>query len=118
MLSIKRGTLYKTEVSPCTHDLAILLPILYSVSRVNAYLNSQHPYECPTAYAMVFRQGELSGFVIHLGNSGLEMPGPDFCSKLQLKHTPAAKKNIQVIKNIKNVAGCRDTRTAKSKETR
>ena len=31
------------------HDLAklILLPILYSVSRVNAYLNSQHPYECP-----------------------------------------------------------------------
>ena len=24
----------------------------------------------------------------------------------------------QVIKNIKNVAGCRDTRTAKSKETR
>ena len=32
-----------------THDLAklILLPILYSVSRVNAYLNSQHPYECP-----------------------------------------------------------------------
>ena len=26
--------------------------------------------------------------------------------------------NIQVIKNIKNVAGCRDTRTAKSKETR
>ena len=47
VLSIKRGTLYKTEVSPCTHDLAILLPILYSVSRVNAYLNSQHPYECP-----------------------------------------------------------------------
>ena len=33
-----------------THDLAklILLPILYSVSRVNAYLNSQHPYECPS----------------------------------------------------------------------
>ena len=26
--------------------------------------------------------------------------------------------NLQVIKNIKNVAGCRDTRTAKSKETR
>ena len=26
--------------------------------------------------------------------------------------------NVQVIKNIKNVAGCRDTRTAKSKETR
>ena len=25
---------------------------------------------------------------------------------------------LQVIKNIKNVAGCRDTRTAKSKETR
>ena len=25
---------------------------------------------------------------------------------------------IQVLKNIKNVAGCRDTRTAKSKETR
>ena len=39
--------IYKTEVSPCTHDLAILLPILYSVSRVNAHLNSQHPYECP-----------------------------------------------------------------------
>ena len=69
---------------------------------------------------MVFRQGELRGFVIHLG---LEMPGPDssanagsvilesytkartpsycpvacevtdFCSKLQLKHAPAAKKN-------------------------
>ena len=39
----------QTEVSPCTHDLAklLLLPILYSVSRVNAYLNSQHPYECP-----------------------------------------------------------------------
>ena len=26
--------------------------------------------------------------------------------------------NYKVIKNIKNVAGCRDTRTAKSKETR
>ena len=26
--------------------------------------------------------------------------------------------HVQVIKNIKNVAGCRDTRTAKSKETR
>ena len=25
---------------------------------------------------------------------------------------------LQVIKNIKNVSGCRDTRTAKSKETR
>ena len=44
----------------------------------------------------------------------------DFCSKLQLKHAPAAQKNLheQVIKNIKNVSGCRDTRTAKSKETR
>ena len=28
------------------------------------------------------------------------------------------KLTIQVIKNIKNVAGCKDTRTAKSKETR
>ena len=52
---------------------------------------------------MVFRQGELSGFVIHLGNSWLNM-------RLLPK-----KLHKQV---IKNVAGCRDTRTAKSKETR
>ena len=45
VLSIKRGTLYKTEVR---HDLAILLPILCSVSRVNAYLNSQHHMNVPT----------------------------------------------------------------------
>jgi len=39
--------------------------------------------------------------------------------KPQLKHAPAAKKwHKQVIKNIKNVTRCRDSRTAKSKETR
>jgi len=42
--------------------------------------------------------------------------------KPQLRHAPAAKKEMlndkQVIKNIKNVTRCRDSRTAKSKETR
>ena len=38
----------EAEVSPCTHDLAVLLPILYSVSRVNAYLKSQHHMNVPT----------------------------------------------------------------------
>ena len=57
-----------------THDLAKLrlLPILYSVSRVNAYLNSQHPYECPYYKLPVFRQGELGGFV---GTVDLRCPG-------------------------------------------
>ena len=46
----------------------------------------------------------------------------DFCSCVmanQIRHAPAAKKNDkQVLKNIKNVTRCRDSRTAKCKETR
>jgi len=39
--------------------------------------------------------------------------------KPQLRHAPAAKKlQKQVIKSIKNVTRCRDSKTAKSTETR
>ena len=40
--------------------------------------------------------------------------------EFQLKHVPAAKENDKQVfkKTFKNVTGCRDTRTAKSTETR
>ena len=73
------------------------------------------------------REGFDSGFEQILGssvNSPYMLPCEDtllqlYDGKSQLGHAPAAKKDVkQVIKNIKNVTRCRDSRTAKRKQWR